>query len=329
MVVTLKNGSIWRLLGSDKMEVVGAGPVGVVFSEFALAKPRTWDLIRPMLRENEGWAWMITTPRGKNHAFKLYEMARKDPKWFCDLKTLIETRAYDPDETIAEERASGMPEELIEQEYLCSFTAANVGAFWGAALAQLEKRGGVCAFESGKDDVFTSWDLGKTDDTAIWWWRVREDGGIDVLDHYASHGENLEHYWSVIRSRARTHGWVYRQHFFPHDAAADTLVSQQTIIEHAAGALPLRQSMAPGSATPVHQHDCEEVVLVLSGSGEVRANGTATPFGPDSTLVLPPRVAHESVNTGDSPLVTVAVFSATPVGTFTPNDEKIELPWAS
>ena len=83
------------------------------------------------------------------------------------------------------------------------------------------------------------------------------------------------------------------------------------------------------AATPVHQHDCEEVVLVLSGSGEVRANGTATPFGPDSTLVLPPRVAHEIVNTGDSPLVTVAVFSATPVGTFTPNDEKIELPWAS
>lgn len=90
-----------------------------------------------------------------------------------------------------------------------------------------------------------------------------------------------------------------------------------------------RQSMAPGSATPVHQHDCEEVVLVLSGSGEVRANGTATPFGPDTTLVLPPRVAHEIVNTGDSPLVTVAVFSATPVGTFTPNDERMELPWAS
>lgn len=90
-----------------------------------------------------------------------------------------------------------------------------------------------------------------------------------------------------------------------------------------------RQSMAPGSATPIHQHDCEEVVLVLSGSGEVRAKGIVTPFGPDTTLVLPPRVAHEIVNTGDAPLVTVAVFSATPVGTFTPNDERMELPWAS
>lgn len=109
-------------------------------------------------------------------------------------------------------------------------------------------------------------------------------------------------------------------------------IEHQTLASHAqalAGLSLWRQTMAPGSATPVHQHDCEEVVLVLSGSGEVRANGTATPFGPDTTLVLPPRVAHEIVNTGDSPLVTVAVFSATPVGTFTPNDERMELPWTS
>ena len=67
----------------------------------------------------------------------------------------------------------------------------------------------------------------------------------------------------------------------------------------------------------------------LAGSGEVRANGSAMPFGPDNTLVLPPRVAHEIVNTGDAPLVTVAVFSATPVGTFLPDGERMELPWVS
>jgi mannose-6-phosphate isomerase-like protein (cupin superfamily) len=90
-----------------------------------------------------------------------------------------------------------------------------------------------------------------------------------------------------------------------------------------------RQTMAQGSATPVHQHDCEEVVLVLEGSGEVRWNGGALPFGPDSTLVIPPRVAHEIVNTGAVPLVTVAAFSATPVGTFLPDGAPLDLPWAS
>ena len=90
-----------------------------------------------------------------------------------------------------------------------------------------------------------------------------------------------------------------------------------------------RQTMAPGSATPRHQHDCEEVVLVLEGSGEVRWDGRSLPFGPDSTLVIPPRAAHQIVNTGARPLVTVAAFSATPVGTFLPDGEPLELPWAS
>jgi mannose-6-phosphate isomerase-like protein (cupin superfamily) len=90
-----------------------------------------------------------------------------------------------------------------------------------------------------------------------------------------------------------------------------------------------RQRMQPGNATPPHQHDCEEVVLVLEGRGEVRWEGRTLSFGPDSTLVIPPRVAHEIVNTGTTPLVTVAAFSATPVGTFLPDGQPLELPWAS
>lgn len=231
MIVELKCGSIWRLLGSDKMEVVGAGPVGVVFSEFALAKPNTWDLIRPMLRENDGWAWFISTPRGKNHFHKLLEMARKDPKWFVDVKTLGDTRAYDPEQTVAEERASGMPEELIQQEYFCDFSAANVGSFYGVLLAALEARGGMSAFESPTSDVFTSWDLGRADDTAIWWWRLNGHGGVDVLDHYAAHGEDVEHYFSVLDERARRHGWRYRKHWLPHDARAKTLATRVSVMD--------------------------------------------------------------------------------------------------
>jgi hypothetical protein len=233
MVVTLKCGSIWRLLGSDKMEVVGAGPVGVVLSEYALAKPNTWDLIRPMLRENDGWAWFPTTPRGKNHAHKLYEMARKDPSWFCDLKTLANTRAYDPVRTVEEERASGMPEELIQQEYFCDFSAANVGSFYGVVLALLESQGRLGEFSHGRDNVFTSWDLGRSDDTAIWWWRPTPTG-IEVLDHYASCGEDLEHYFHVVDERARDYGWRYRKHMLPHDARAKTLATKQSVLEQVA-----------------------------------------------------------------------------------------------
>ena len=51
MMIELKSGSVWRLVGSDRIEVVGAGPVGVVYSEYALSDPRARNMIRPMLRE--------------------------------------------------------------------------------------------------------------------------------------------------------------------------------------------------------------------------------------------------------------------------------------
>jgi hypothetical protein len=234
MVVTLKCGSIWRLLGSDKMEVVGASPVGVVFSEFALAKPKTWDLIRPMLQENGGWAWMITTPRGNNHAKKLFDMARSNPVWFADLKTLYDTRAYDPERTIEEERASGMPEALIRQEYLCDWTAANVGAVWGDLLEALEKRGALEDFDHPADGLFTSWDLGFSDSTAVWFWRVAKSApelAIEVVDHYEAHGQPLSHYFDMLEQRAKEHGYQYVKHWLPHDARAKTLATGTSILD--------------------------------------------------------------------------------------------------
>jgi mannose-6-phosphate isomerase-like protein (cupin superfamily) len=90
-----------------------------------------------------------------------------------------------------------------------------------------------------------------------------------------------------------------------------------------------RQSMAPGCATPPHRHDCEEVVLVVEGSGEVQIGERRLAFGPDTTLVLPPNVPHQIFNTGSVTLTTVAAFSATPVGTFLPDGAPLELPWKS
>jgi hypothetical protein len=248
MVVELKCGSVWRLMGSDKMEIVGAGPKGVVFSEYALAKPTTWDLVRPMLRESGGWAWFITTPRGANHAKRLYDQATPEAGWYRDTRTVLDTRLtyasnrspgrdVGPEEMMAEEAAEGMPPELIDQEYRCSWSAANVGSFYGVLLSGLETQGRIGVdFVSLGDDVFTSWDLGRADDTAIWWWRLRDgstrdEPRVDVLDHYAAHGEDLEHYFQVLEERARRHGWKYRKHFLPHDARAKTLSTRVSVMD--------------------------------------------------------------------------------------------------
>jgi phage terminase large subunit len=76
MMIRFKSGSTWQVIGSDNYDaLVGTPPIGVVFSEWALSSPQAWSLIRPILAENGGWAMFITTPRGRNHAHRMHEMA--------------------------------------------------------------------------------------------------------------------------------------------------------------------------------------------------------------------------------------------------------------
>ena len=88
-----------------------------------------------------------------------------------------------------------------------------------------------------------------------------------------------------------------------------------------------RQTIAPGAATPVHRHTCEEVVVVLRGSGRVTIEGEATDFGPNTTLVIPPETVHQIVNTAEEEMFIVAALSQTPARVYTPDHQPIPLPW--
>lgn len=90
-----------------------------------------------------------------------------------------------------------------------------------------------------------------------------------------------------------------------------------------------RQSMAPGAATPAHQHDCDEIVFCLAGHGELHTAGQVIPFGPNSTVLLPRQRVHQLFNTGHEPLEMLAVFAATPVDTRLADGQPIALPWRS
>jgi quercetin dioxygenase-like cupin family protein len=90
-----------------------------------------------------------------------------------------------------------------------------------------------------------------------------------------------------------------------------------------------RQGIAPGGATPPHRHDCEEVVLIQAGCGELHLDGQAHRFGPDTTLVVPRNVPHQIINVRDGPLELIGVFAVSPVAAFFPDGRPIELPWTS
>jgi hypothetical protein len=127
MKINLINGSVWQAIGADNYDaVVGANPIGLILSEWAVSDnyPKAWDYFRPILAENGGWAVFIYTPRGRNHGFQLYQDALRNPDWFCQLLTVDDTQAINPAD-IQAERDAGMSEDMIQQEFYCSFLASN------------------------------------------------------------------------------------------------------------------------------------------------------------------------------------------------------------
>lgn len=89
------------------------------------------------------------------------------------------------------------------------------------------------------------------------------------------------------------------------------------------------QTIDPGAATPPHRHDCEEVVIVSAGCGELHLNGRVQHFGPNSTIVLPANIEHQIVNSGSEPLRILAALSMTPVEVYLPDGSPLPLPWES
>lgn len=221
MRVRFVNGSSWQLVGSDNFNsLVGAPPAGLVFSEYALANPTAWDYLRPILAENGGSALFMFTPRGRNHAWKLYELAKANPGWFTERLTVEDTAAIPP-EVIAEERASGMSEDMIRQEYYCSFDAALPGAYYGRLLQQAEGEGRVGRVPWAPELLtYTAWDLGIGDSTAVWFCQMT-GSEARLIDYYENFGVGLDHYAKVLREKP----YVYGEHLLPHDAQVATLES--------------------------------------------------------------------------------------------------------
>lgn len=226
MFIRLKCGSTWQIIGSDRYDAtVGAGPVGIAYSEWALANPSAWAYHRPMLEENGGVAAFITTPRGRNHAKSMYDMAKGNPRWFAEISNVHHTGALSSDqldESLKEYIAlygEDIGTAQFEQEYLCSFNAAILGAFYAREMVKVRSEGRIDKIEAIEGrPVHRAWDIGVRDDTSIWWFQV-VGTQLFVLDCYSRAGESdIEVFAELIHAKNAEMGWVSGIDYVPHDA---------------------------------------------------------------------------------------------------------------
>jgi phage terminase large subunit len=131
-----------------------------------------------------------------------------------------------PMSAIEDEIKSGMDPALVRQEFWCDFNAANVGSIYGDLMEGLDNNGSVCDFDFPKDGIFVNFDLGVSDSTAMWAWRVTGDS-VDFVNYYEANGKPLSHYFDKLEGW----GYQYRKIWLPHDARARTLQTGASILD--------------------------------------------------------------------------------------------------
>ena len=238
--VELLNGSKIKLYGADNPDALrGLYLDGVVLDEYADMRPRMWgEIIRPLLSDRQGWAVFIGTPKGHNAFYDVYTNATKDPRWFAKTLRASQTGLL-PNSELEDAQASMSPDQY-EQEFECSFEAAILGAFYGKEMRVLTDAGRITTVEA--DPLFpvnTAWDLGYSDDTALWFYQVIY-GEIRILDYHSSNGHQVSYYTDLLESKRQENKWRYGKHYLPHDARAKTLASGgKSIIEQIASKIPV------------------------------------------------------------------------------------------
>jgi hypothetical protein len=221
------NGGQVRLYGADNPDAMrGIYLDGVVLDEYADMDPRVWSqIIRPALADRQGWAVFIGTPKGRNAFFELWRRAQAEEGWFSLMLKASETGLIPAGELASARR--DLSEEQYAQEFECSFDAAVVGAYYGKLMMRAEGDGRIAPVPCDPAAlVWTSWDLGIRDATAIWFAQVigRE---IRIIDYYEASGVDLGHYVREIASRP----YVYAGHIVPHDAQAKELGTGKSRLE--------------------------------------------------------------------------------------------------
>ena len=233
MTVEATNGSIFRIVGTDQPDKLrGGNPVGCVFSEWSEQDPYAWDVVRPILAENGGWAIFIYTPKGKNHGWNIFKMARDDPKWFCQVLTVEDTLAVDSDVLIQEKKeiiAKDGTDALYQQEYMCSFEVPISGAYYAHQLMKADEDKRITSVPYQPTlKVHTAWDLGVGDATSIWFFQ-QVGMEVHIIDYYETSGEGLHHYAKILQEK----NYIYGTHWGPHDLKARELSTGKSRLETA------------------------------------------------------------------------------------------------
>jgi phage terminase large subunit len=193
---------------------------------------RSWDILVPTIRKDGSEIWITMNPElDSDESYKRFiesppqnakvvEINWRDNPWFPAV--LEEERV----EFLRQVHAGKRSQVDYDNIWEGKCRAAVEGAIFANELAKCKSSGRIGAYpwDSGKL-VYTSWDLGKRDTTAIWFYQIGAGSRPRFIDYFEDNGEDITYYLE----RLVTKGYKYATHYLPHDAKQDRLGMPKTI----------------------------------------------------------------------------------------------------
>ena len=181
----------------------------------------SWRTLIPSIRKPGSEIWVSFNPELKSDpAYQRFVL--NPPKNAAIKKVSWRDNPYFNQTTLPNEMAQlkADNEEEYRHVYEGELKEFADGSIYAQQLKQMREEGRVCNLPVESFPVNTFWDLGRNDTTAIWFHQQvgKEHRFIDFYEHRLV---DLDHYAHVLREK----GYLYGDHYLPHDVEAVMLGS--------------------------------------------------------------------------------------------------------
>lgn len=211
-----RNGTefIFKGLKHNIAEIKGLQGVDVVWvDEAENVSDRSWELLIPTIRKDASEIWVTFNTKNLSDPTYRRFVATQSSDIECH-KISWRDNPFFPDVLDKERRKmETVDPEAYQHIWEGEPDTRRSGAVYAKQIAKARSDGRITLVPyDPSSEVFTAWDLGWGDSTAIWWLQFvgRE---LRWLDYYENSNEQLDHYVSIVKSKP----YNYLTHYLPHD----------------------------------------------------------------------------------------------------------------
>lgn len=213
---------LFKGLKHNISEIKGFEGVDYVWCEEAEnISDRSWEVLIPTIRKENSEIWVFFNPRNlTDPTYQRFIVNKREDS--IVRKVSWRDNPFFPD-TLKKEMEHLKQNDIdgYNHVYEGELDTRRSGAVYAKLIDKARAEGRITRVPYDPScEVFTAWDLGWSDSTAIWWGQIigRE---VRVIDYYENSGEDLGHYATMIKSKP--YNYAAKGHYLPHDANAGNI----------------------------------------------------------------------------------------------------------